>query len=299
MRLCLLLLAAWAQPSVEPQVTPRSNELVFTSDRSGIHQLYRLELGSETPRRLFQSEREERHPRWSPDGKSIAYESLGQGTRDIFILELGGQPRRLTENASAATPAWSPDGKQLVFMTDREGAPALWTMNVDGTKARRLSPPGAIDRWPDWSPDGTRIAFSSLVAGDEELFIMNTDGSERRRLTVRAGEDSRPRFTTDGKALIYCEASERTGASDRVMRISLRGGTATSIEDRDELRKAYIDRSVATWGGCASPDGSLVFASIRGGNADLYLLERVGGQARALTDDSAMDQDPDWRPVSD
>lgn len=76
--------------------------------------------GSGTPRRLTSSPRHDRRPRWSPDGKWLAFESTRDGESQIFLLPLnGGEPKKLTHLAlGAATAVWSPDGKSIAFTSE-------------------------------------------------------------------------------------------------------------------------------------------------------------------------------------
>jgi Tol biopolymer transport system component len=77
-------------------------------------------------------------------------------------------------------PAWSPDGKKPVFQSrgrSRTGTYEIWTINIDGTDAKRLV--GGSDRIPFWSPDGKEIVWTH----GSRLWIMDTSGSHRRPLT--------------------------------------------------------------------------------------------------------------------
>jgi TolB protein len=79
-------------------------------------------------------------PRWSPDGKQVAYFSGRSGNAEIYVVNADGtNERRLTDSpARDETPAWSPDGKRIAFQSDRDGAMTLYIMNADGTGVRRI-----------------------------------------------------------------------------------------------------------------------------------------------------------------
>jgi dipeptidyl aminopeptidase/acylaminoacyl peptidase len=71
----------------------------------------------------------------SPDASRIAFAALG----DVWVMEVGGKPTRLTNDEYIDTdPAWSPDGAQLVFSSDRAevGNLDLWIKNVKSGKGR-------------------------------------------------------------------------------------------------------------------------------------------------------------------
>ncbi len=76
-------------------------------------------LASGDPKKWTSSPRHDRHPRWSPDGKWMAFESNRDGEYQIYLLPTeGGEAQRLTFMASeAAQPVWSRDGKSLAFVS--------------------------------------------------------------------------------------------------------------------------------------------------------------------------------------
>ncbi len=75
--------------------------------------------GSGEPRKLTNSPKRDAHPRWSPDGKWIVFESTRDGDSQLYLLPAdGGEPRKLTTIATGASQAmWSPDGKALAFVS--------------------------------------------------------------------------------------------------------------------------------------------------------------------------------------
>ena len=60
-------------------------------------------------------------PVWSPDGRTIVFESLRDGNGEIYVVNADGSAqRRLTRNpARDFAPAWSPDGRRIAFVRDR------------------------------------------------------------------------------------------------------------------------------------------------------------------------------------
>ncbi|HTK81044.1 MAG TPA: S9 family peptidase [Bacteroidota bacterium] len=71
------------------------------------------------PRQLTNSPRHDRHPRWSPDGKSILFESNRNGAFQLYVAPSeGGDPRQLTTiSTEANSGVWSPDGKSVAFVS--------------------------------------------------------------------------------------------------------------------------------------------------------------------------------------
>jgi dipeptidyl aminopeptidase/acylaminoacyl peptidase len=126
----------------EPSFSPDGSKIAFHSDRDGGAIWVISAIGGDE--RLVA--RRGRRPRFSPDGKQLAYFFLSpssgiQDSKIYFVAATGGQPRQLQpEFAYAAWPIWSPDGKHLLFTGSRETPPLApplkpydwWVAPVDG-----------------------------------------------------------------------------------------------------------------------------------------------------------------------
>jgi Tol biopolymer transport system component len=130
-------------------------------------------------------------PNFSPDGRTIAFESLRDGDGEIYVVNADGSgQRRLTHNpARDFAPAWSPDGRRIAFVRDRGRGrtqrPEVYVMNADGSRQLRLVRRG---RQPLWSPDGRRLAFTRGQSGGS-VYVVNVDGSEERNVTRGPARD--------------------------------------------------------------------------------------------------------------
>src|SRR5262249_59794742 len=72
------------------------------------------------PRQLTNvPEKKDRHPRWSPDGKHLLFESNRGGNNQLWVIALGGGEARQLTNIStdAGSALWSPDGKHIAFVS--------------------------------------------------------------------------------------------------------------------------------------------------------------------------------------
>ncbi|MCS6975763.1 MAG: S9 family peptidase [Gemmatales bacterium] len=110
----------------DPQISPDGKWVVYVvgtvdMDRNMIVQNLWLAAtdGKTPPRQLTTTDRQDRHPRWSPDGKRILFESTRSGESQLYIIELdGGEARQITTIATGASNAiWSPDGKHIAFVS--------------------------------------------------------------------------------------------------------------------------------------------------------------------------------------
>src|SRR5947208_1614870 len=104
--------------------------------------------------RLTRNTEYDGEPAWSPDGRTIVFESNRHGNFDLFVMNPNGSGlRTLTRNpADDAEPTWSPDGREIVFDSNRDGNTEIYVMKADGSGQRRLARSLAEEDWPVWSP---------------------------------------------------------------------------------------------------------------------------------------------------
>jgi tricorn protease len=115
-------------------------------------------------RRLTSGAGDKLYPKFSPDGRSIAFTGAYDGNPDVYVMPAdGGQPKRLTFHpTNDIVLGWTPDGKNVLFRSDRAVAPParttrLYLVSAQGGSAKVLPPPrGDLT---SFSPDGNKIAY--------------------------------------------------------------------------------------------------------------------------------------------
>ena len=118
--------------------------------------------GSE-PRQLTSQAAAEYAPKFSPDGRWIAFTANYDGNPDVYVMPVeGGEPRRLTWHPGAdVVNGWSPDGKRVLFASAREIANSrsnqLFEVPVEGGPERKLMKAVAFEG--SWNADGQRLAY--------------------------------------------------------------------------------------------------------------------------------------------
>ncbi len=109
----------------DPQISPDGSQVAFVvtdplkAENRTNSDIWLVSTRGGEPRQLTNSPRHDRHPRWSPDGQWIAFESNRDGDFQIWMMPAaGGEARKLTAAATEATqPLWSPDGRHLAFVS--------------------------------------------------------------------------------------------------------------------------------------------------------------------------------------
>jgi Tol biopolymer transport system component len=168
--------------------------IAFVSDRDGNEEIYIMNRDGSAQTRLTTQAGRDLHPYFSPDGKTLLYNSMRATQFDVFALELAsGGERQITNTAQDETCArYSPDGKQIVLLRNDPLADDIWILGA--TSERNLTAtPRVRDGWPMFGADGL-VYFSGMEGGAFSIYRMRADGTARERLTVAAAntEDARP-----------------------------------------------------------------------------------------------------------
>ncbi|MGA9548863.1 MAG: Tol-Pal system protein TolB, partial [Rhodomicrobium sp.] len=133
-------------------------------------------------------------PCYSPDGRSIVFESDRQGKQQLFVMNADGSgQRRLTfGDGSYSTPVWSPRGDLIAFTKQVHGGFAIGVIRPDGSGERLLTE-GYHNEGPTWSPNGRVILFfrdSQGANGGPKLYSIDLTGyNERQLATPSFGSD--------------------------------------------------------------------------------------------------------------
>ena len=228
-------------------------------------------------------------PQWTPDGQMLI---LGRGS-SLYSLDTNtGDLARISVARSAPeilemdySPSLSPDGTRIAFTTTRFVTDGYYSYdiavsNIDGRRAKQLTPSTAREINPLWSPDGSRIAFLSNRDTESRhsfnLFTMRDDGSNV--VSVAPGiamVDRTFAWSPDGERLAFIGQKETVQRSTYRFSLNIARADGSGIEAVWDGFEGLEDTQVA-W----SPDGSQIAMSFE--PEGLYVLDATGGAPHKL-----------------
>jgi len=189
-------------------VSPDGQWIVFDSNRRGTMGLYKMPLRGGQSIPLTESPLDEFEPRWSPDGREIAFRTGGRSGRIMVVSADGGTPVSLTSGRGLDSwPVWSPSGLRIAFQSDRTGRALLWILARDSVGAKWHEATQLTDfrcRPSDWrATDGSGV----LCDTGSEAALLSLQGRLLWRRII-AGSDSInywdwPKYSRDGRTIYF------------------------------------------------------------------------------------------------
>jgi len=192
----------------EPDWSPNGHWVVYHRQANDVSRIFKIRTNGTHRTYLSQTCKKEcttqngSFPAWSPHGKRIAFQrdSCGTGATNlltIYVMRANGtHVRRVTQkNATCANPhrseshapQWAPNGNRLTFerLNYNRELQAVFTVRLDGTGSRRLTPWRMDASQPDWSPNGRWIAFRTHEQSDTigHIALVHPDGTGLHLIT--------------------------------------------------------------------------------------------------------------------
>jgi tricorn protease len=179
------------------------------------------------------------YPRFSPDGKWIAFTSDRSGNPDVFLIPSGGGTAKQLTSHSAAdiVLGWSPDSRFVLFSSNRgeDFMPLLYLVSIDGGMPQKVGTDMGVQA--SFSPDGKRLAYNPKAqvywrkyyrgAYQSDIVIMDVASKRFNQVTDFEGLDSWPMWGNDGS--IYFVSDREGNGLTNIWRVSDDGGKADRI----------------------------------------------------------------------
>ncbi|HEX7118866.1 MAG TPA: S9 family peptidase [Longimicrobiales bacterium] len=304
-------------PSIrEPQLSPDGRQLLYVRSDADweknrtVSHIWRVGADGSGAVRLTNGPDGERSPRWSPDGRTIAFladRGEPDGTEIWLIPNGGGEARALTaRETSPSSIQWSPDGRWLYFLAEdpkseeqkaREKARDdvyafeedyrqrhLWRVDVVTGREERITGGDFSVLEYRLSRDGSRIAFergpTPLMDDlrEREVWVMDAAGGGMRQVTDNDVPEYGPELSPDNRRILFrSDANEAFESyyNDKIFVVSAQGGRAHVL-----LPALPYEIREATW----SADGDRVyFTANTGVRLELFRADADGGDLEQLT----------------
>jgi dipeptidyl aminopeptidase/acylaminoacyl peptidase len=290
------------------QVLYTVREAVMTADKSEFltHVWIANADGSES-RQLTRGEKSATEPRWSPDGRSVAFVSSRSGKANVWTLPMaGGEAEQLTDVKSGVQAyAWAPDGRSIAFTmavapSDSEEAATkrredqqvvgrnlkmvqLWVVLLARDSAGKRAPrvltdtTRSVDAPFDWSPDSRAIVYSHVARPEvddwpsADLSIVEVATGRVTPLATTAAAEADPRYSPDGRwiAFVASDAPPTWATTQRVNVVASTGGLPRPLAPTFDEQVDLLD-----W----SADGQRIyFTEARRTRTALVALPVAGG----------------------
>jgi TolB protein len=247
-------------------------------------EIYAMDYDGANPMGITGNQSINLSPRWSPDGRLIAYTSYRNGNPDLFVLNFDSGRRDVlsAQRGLNATPAWSPDGQWLAFAMSAGGGTNLYLIPKGTGSPKPLTVGPAISVSPSFSPNGRQIVFNSDRGGSPQIYIMDADGTNLRRVTFQGNYNSSPRWSPRGEKIAFmCRA----------------GGNQICLINPDGTGQQQLTTQGNNEDPAWSPDGRhIVFSSSRTGRRDVFVMHADGTEQTRLTNNGRDNYLPDWSP---
>ena len=247
-------------------------------------------------------------PRWSPNGKLIAFSRKGE----LWVMQAdGSHQHRVGTVTRAYQPAWSADGTTLAYVHVPKGVPGdIWTVRVaDGTPKRIThdATTSCGDAHPVFSPRGGVIAYDQQpgtpvtgggcgLAADKAVYTQNLSTGSRHLISNAWNPD----YLADGRGLVFTGDREPDGSNFpyNLYASNLAGGFAQRVRLSDALcvegEPCFNEGAAAPSSTLASPQAVWVETLETG---DYCLESNVSGAGFCRPSSSTfLPENLDWRP---
>ena len=277
-----------------PSISPQGDQILFTrrwvnktTDRY-VSNLWIVDSQGQRVRELTRGDWSVSSPRWSPDGKRIAFISDRDGTSQIHVLWPDtGEVAQLTHlERPGSGLVWSPDGKKLAFTNFVPSTKKLLPIKMPRRpRGAKWAPEAKVIDRLSWQRDGR----GPVPVGYSQVYVIDaTLGGTPRQITSGDYSHSGPQWSADGKTM-YVSAIRKPEAE------YLKGDSEIYAIDLDTLDvRSLTDRKGPDRGPRVSPDGRWIAytgydeQSFTSHLSSIYLMDANGAGKRMIAGDLSM-----------
>ena len=250
------------QSVLDPEYSPDGRWIAVESDFEGDENfnLFVVPSAGGEPRQLTDTPWDSESPRWSPDGRHIAFISNRDRDREnVFAVDADGvEPWQLTRVEDIVNEiAWRPDGRSLAFRAGVGRGDWVGLVDLNGHMDTLAASPDSesyigydAGRPAPWSPDGRELAIVSNAHDALDVGILRIETKEVRWLVRSRWDKAMPQWSPDGASIAYLENRDgnvllrtvrRDGRNARTL--SPREGTAARPQWHPDGRGLFYQHS--------------------------------------------------------
>ena len=271
--------------AADPQISPdgrwiayvrRTNDIM--TDRA-VASIWLIDVATGAQRPLI-TDGNSFSPRWSPDGKRLAYVQAADGAPQLYVLwmDSGSSAKVAGLPDSPQAIRWSPTGRQLAYlMSVPDEGPKLGSAPPKPEGAKWAEPLQVMDKVVYRTDEGGYVK-----PGFDHIFVVDALGGAPRQLTFGAYHDGPPEWSRDGQAIYFSAVRkpdwELIAQDSEIYRYDLNSGQVSVLTSRDG--PDFSPR--------VSPDGQILaylgYDDHRKGfeQANLYVMPTNGGAPRPV-----------------
>ncbi|HKS28935.1 MAG TPA: S9 family peptidase [Pyrinomonadaceae bacterium] len=281
----------------DPQLSPDGRWVAYTvSDLNWdanrrVTQIYLISVDGGEPKQLTNAPQSSSTPRWSPDGKRLAFISSREGGPQVWTIDVAtGEQKKVTNiSTGASDPVWSPDGRMIAFVSDvypectNDDCNRKRSDEADSSKVKaKIADRLLFRHWNSWKEGKRTHVFVAAVDGSSPARDMTPGDFDAPPFSL--GGPSDYAFSPDSKELVFARNTDKveaTSTNGDLFIVPVTGGEAQRITGKNmgaDLSPVY------------SPDGRFIAyrsqsrAGFESDRWQLMLFDRKSGQSRSLTE---------------
>ena len=293
-----------ASKQIVPQTEGQYEGLTFSRDGKYVYYviwennardvLYRVAVLGDSPRKL--STEVNSPVGFSPDGRNLAFiRTYNQGESAVIVANSDGTDERLLAKRKVpnffneVAPAWSPDGTSIACAVRSSSGgfrgSVVKLRLSDGTESPLTSEVWALVEKVVWLKDNRGLIITARDQSSSPFQIWHISYPEGGARRITSDLDS------------YVDLSVSDDSSKLLTVQSTRLSSISVAKGRDASQFAQITAGVSEFYGLAwTPDGRIVFGSVKNGNPDIWIMDGNGGGEKQLTFNSSIERDPAVSP---